>query len=221
MGKTKVIVGGFMSMDGKTAPANRVGRIFTEFMHPRHQKMLHRIRSQVDAVIVGVDTVIADNPSLTVREIEGRNPIRVVLDSNARIPLDSKILNTDEAPTIIAITKNAPEDRVESLKSKNVEVYVSTGTESIDVKELLHELESRGLDRILVEGGGEVRWSFFKEKLVDEIFLWIMPYVWGGRNAPTMVDGEGFIKKENAVPLKLKSMKTVDKILMLSYSVKR
>jgi len=210
-----------MSIDGKTAPANRVGRIFTKFMTSRHQRMLHRIRSQVDAIIVGVDTVIADNPSLTVREIKGRNPIRVVLDSNARIPLDSRILNIDEAPTIIAITKNAPKERVESLKSKNVGVYVSTGTERVDIKDLLHELESRGVDTVLVEGGGEIRWSFFKEKLVDEFFLWIMPYIWGGRDAPTIVDGEGFIKEENAVPLKLKNIKTVDKILMLSFSVKR
>lgn len=221
MGKIKVIVGGFMSIDGKTAPANRVGKIFTKFMTPRHQRMLHRIRSRVDAVIVGVDTVIADNPSLTVREIKGRNPIRVVLDSNARIPLDSRILNSDEAPTIIAVTKNAPKERVESLRSKSVDVYVSTGTERVDVKDLLHELESRGVGTVLIEGGGEVRWSFFKEKLVDEFFLWVMPYVWGGRDAPTIVDGEGFIKEEDAAPLKLKNIRTVDKILMLSFSAKK
>jgi 2,5-diamino-6-(ribosylamino)-4(3H)-pyrimidinone 5'-phosphate reductase len=220
LSKIKVIMGGFMSIDGKTAPTNRVGRIFTKFMTPRHQKMLHKIRSQVDAVIVGVDTVIADNPSLTVREIKGKNPIRVVLDSNARTPLDSRILNS-AALTIIATAKNAPKERVESLRSKNVDVYVSTGTQRVDVNELLHELESRGVGKVLVEGGGEIRWSFFKEKLVDEFFVWIMPYVWGGRDAPTMVDGEGFIREEDAVPLKLKTIKTVDKILILSFSVKK
>ena len=78
-----VIVGGFMSVDGKIAPSNRVGRTFSKFMTKRHQKMLHRMRSRVDAIVVGVDTVVADNPSLTVRAVKGRNPIRVVLDSNA------------------------------------------------------------------------------------------------------------------------------------------
>ena len=217
----RVIVGGFMSVDGKIAPVNRVGRVFAKFMTPRHRRMLHRIRSQVDAIIVGVDTVIADNPSLTVREVKGRNPIRVVLDSSGRIPLKSKILETKEAPTIIAVTKNISRKMVKSLRRKNVEVLVSGKSKRVDVKELMNELGDRGVKTVLVEGGGETRWSFFKENLVDEFFLWVMPYVWGGRDAPTMVDGEGFLKEEDAVPLKLESMKVVDKILILSFIVKR
>jgi len=216
----KVIVGGFMSADGKIAPANRVGRVFAEFMTPRHQRMLHRIRSQVDAIIIGVDTVITDNPSLTVRTVKGKNPIRVVLDSSGRIPLDSKILETKEAPTIIAVAKNVSRKSMESLRRRNVEVLVSTRGRRVGIKKLMNELGDRGVRTVLVEGGGETRWSFFKENLVDEFFLWVMPYVWGGRDAPTMVDGEGFLKKEEAVPLKLKSVKIVDKILILWFSVK-
>jgi len=219
--RMKVIVGGFMSVDGKIAPSNRVGKTFSRFMTSRHQKMLHRIRSQVDAIIVGVDTVIADNPSLTVREVKGRNPIRVVLDSHARIPLNSKLLDTREARTMIAVTKNVPRDRVESLEGKSVEVFVSTRSDRVDIEELLRELRNRGLATVLVEGGGETRWSFFKESLVDEFFVWIMPRIWGGKDAPTMVDGEGFTKAEEAVSLKLKSMRIVDKILILWFSVKK
>jgi len=217
----KVIVGGYMSADGKIAPANRVGRAFFKFMTPRHRRMLHKIRSRVDAIIVGVDTVIADNPSLTVREVKGRNPIRVVLDSSGRIPLDSKILETEDAPTIIAVAKNVLRKRVESLRRRDVEVFVSTRGKRVDVKELMNELRDRGVRTVLVEGGGETRWSFFKENLVDEFFLWMMPYIWGGRDAPTMVDGEGFLKEEDAVRLKLKSMKIVGKVLILWFSVKR
>jgi 2,5-diamino-6-(ribosylamino)-4(3H)-pyrimidinone 5'-phosphate reductase len=217
----KVIIGGFMSIDGKTAPANRIGRIFTKFMTPQHQKILHRLRASVDAIIIGVDTVLADDPSLTVREVKGKNPIRVVLDSSARTPLTSRILNTEEASTIIVATQKASKEKIEALKSKKVEVIVSSSPERVDLKELTEELKNREIKKVLVEGGGEVRWSFFKENLVDEFFVWIMPYVWGGRNAPTLVDGEGFLKAEDAVPLKLKSMKVVKDILILWFSVKR
>lgn len=213
----KVTVGGFMSVDGKIAPADRVGRKFSKFMTPRHQRMLHRIRSKVDGLIVGVNTVIADNPSLTVRAVKGRNPLRVVLDSNARTPLDSKILDR-ESPTIIAVTKNAPKSRIELLRRKT-EVLVLTGSGRVDLKELLGELKNRGVHTVLVEGGGETRWSFFKERLVDDLFVWMMPYVWGGRDAPTLVDGAGFLHEVDAIPLELKSTRVVDSILILSFHV--
>lgn len=209
-----------MSIDGKIAPANRIGREFTKFMTPQHQKILHRIRARVDAIIVGVDTVIADDPSLTVRNVKGKNPIRVVLDSSARTPLTSRILNT-EAPTIIAVTQKAPKERIESLRNKKAEVILSSSAGRVDLRELIGELRNRGVNEVLVEGGGEVRWSFFKENLVDELFVWIMPYVWGGRDAPTLVDGEGFLKAEDAVSLKLKDMKLVNNILILWFSVRR
>lgn len=217
MNGIRVTVGGLMSVDGKTAPADRVGRKFSRFMTRRHQRMLHTIRSKVDAIVVGVDTVIADNPSLTVREVKGKNPLRVVLDSNARTPLESKILGR-EASTVIAVTKHAPESRVELLRRK-VEVLVSGGRQRVDLRELLGELKKRGIHSVLVEGGGEARWGFFKEGLVDELFVWIVPYIWGGRDAPTLVDGEGFLQEGDAIPLKLKSTKVVDKTLILSFHV--
>jgi 2,5-diamino-6-(ribosylamino)-4(3H)-pyrimidinone 5'-phosphate reductase len=216
----KVTVGGFMSIDGKIAPANRIGREFTKFMTPQHQKILHRIRARVDAIIVGVDTIITDDPLLTVRNVKGKNPIRVVLDSSARTPLTSRIFNT-EALTIIAVTQKAPKERIESLRNKKAEVILSSSTGRVDLRELIVELRNRGVNKVLIEGGGEVRWSFFKENLVDELFVWMMPYVWGGRDAPTLVDGEGFLKVEDAVSLKLKDMKLVNNIIILWFSVRR
>jgi 2,5-diamino-6-(ribosylamino)-4(3H)-pyrimidinone 5'-phosphate reductase len=216
----KVTVGGFMSVDGKIAPANRIGREFTKFMTPQHQKILHRIRARVDAIIVGVDTIIADDPSLTVRAVKGKNPIRVVLDSSARTPLTSRILNT-EAKTIIVVTQKAQKERIESLRNKKAEVILSNSARRVDLRELIGELRNRGVNKVLIEGGGEVRWSFFKENLVDELFVWIMPYVWGGRDAPTLVDGEGFLKAEDAMSLKLEDMKFVNNIIILWFSVRR
>ena len=206
-----------MSVDGKIAPADRQGRKFFKFMTPRHRKMLHRIRSGVDAIVVGVDTVIADNPSLTVRDVAGRNPIRVVLDSNARTPLDSKILN-GEASTIVAVTRNATRRRIMMLRTK-AKVLVQNRSGRVDPTELLRELKTMGVRKVLVEGGGEIRWSFFRANLVDDFFVWITPHVWGGRNAPTLVDGTGFYRE--AVPLQLIRSHLVDKLLILSFRVRR
>ena len=128
-------------------------------------------------------------------------------------------MDTREAQTIIAVSRAAPKNRIESLEGKNVEVFVSTRSDKVDVKELLGELGNHGVTKVLVEGGGETRWSFLKEGLVDEFFVWIMPRIWGGRDAPTMVDGEGFTEASEAVALKLKRMRIVDKILILWFSV--
>ncbi len=215
----EVIVGGFMSVDGKIAPANRNGKEFTQFMTPQHTKKLHKIRAEVDAVIVGVDTVLADNPSLTVREASGKNPLRVVLDSKARTPTDAKILDT-QAPTLVAVSKNASKEKIAALKGKNVEVFISSSERSVNLQELMKALKDHGIKRVLVEGGGEVRWSFFEQKLVDELFVWIMPTIWGGKDAPTLVEGEGFLKADQAVHLKLKSTENVGDILVLWFTVR-
>ena len=213
----KVTVGGFMSIDGKIAPADRVGRRFFKFMTPRHQRMLHKIRSRVDAIIVGVDTVIADNPSLTVRNVRGKSPLRIVLDSTARTPLNSKVTD-GTAKTIIAVTKKASKRRIDSLRKKT-EVLVLSRSGRVDLRSLIRELGRRGIRTVLVEGGGETRWSFFKSGLVDEFFVWITPHIWGGRDAPTLVDGVGFLHEDDAIPLKLKTRRVVDDLLILSFSV--
>ena len=212
-----------MSIDGKIAPANRNGREFSQYMQPSHERVLHSIRASVDAIIVGVNTVIADDPSLTVRSVKGKNPLRVIIDSQARTPLGSKILNTynDEVSTLIAVTKNAPKSKIDLLKNKNVDIMYSSSTEKIDLNELLTELSTRyGVKRVLVEGGGETRWSFFEQRLVDELFVWIMPTVWGGRDAPTLVEGSGFLKAPDAVHLEFKNLTPIEDILILWFSVK-
>lgn len=214
-----VIVGGFMSTDGKIAPANHKGREFSQYMKPQHEQILHEIRASVDAIIIGVNTVIADNPLLTVRKATGKNPIRVVLDSQAQIPIDSKILNTQETPTLLVVTKDAPKNKIDLLKNKNVDIMHTSAKKRVALIELLAELAKRGVKRILVEGGGEVRWSFFEQNLVDELFVWIIPAIWGGRNAPTLVDGSGFLKVKDAVNLKFKSINQVEDILILWFNV--
>ena len=205
-----------MSVDGKTAPANRKGRLFVPFMGEELSRRLHRLRSEVDAVLVGVGTTIEDNPRLTVRFVKGKNPIRVVLDSKARVPMDAAVHNVKEAPTIVVISEAAAANRVEALRRRGVEVK-RCGSLQVDVRRLLEELYERGVRRILVEGGGEVRWSLFKERLVDELFVWVMPAVWGGRDAPTLVDGLGFTSAGEAVGLKLSVVEKVGDVVVLKY----
>jgi 2,5-diamino-6-(ribosylamino)-4(3H)-pyrimidinone 5'-phosphate reductase len=211
-----------MSIDGKIAPANRRGREFSQYLKPTHEQILHEIRANVDAVIVGVNTVIADDPTLTVRTVKGKNPLRVILDSYARTPVDSKILDTKNASTLIAVAKGAPQSKIDLLKNKNKDIdVVCFSKQKVDLHELLAELSKRGVKRVLVEGGGEVRWSFFEQNLVDELFVWIMPTVWGGQTAPTLVEGQGFLNAKHAINLKLDNINQVEDILILWFSVKK
>jgi 5-amino-6-(5-phosphoribosylamino)uracil reductase len=215
----EVIVGGFMSVDGKIAPANRNGQEFMQFMTPLHKKMLHSIRASVDAVVVGVETVLADDPTLTVRDVEGKNPLRVVLDSRAQTPLTAKITDTHQASTLIATTRQASKEKTQALKNKNIDVLISKSEKTVNLQELIEALKNRGVRRVLVEGGAEVRWSFFEANLVDELFVWIMPYIWGGKEAPTLVGGQGFLEAQEAKKLKLKSIEQVEGLTVLWFSV--
>jgi 2,5-diamino-6-(ribosylamino)-4(3H)-pyrimidinone 5'-phosphate reductase len=214
-----VILGGFMSVDGKTAPANRKGRTFTPLLDEKLLIRLHRIRADVDAVLVGAETVIRDNPKLTVRAVQGNNPLRVVLDSLLRTSLESHIYKTKDAQTILAVCQNAPKDKISQLKKKGVEILNFECDRRIPLKDLLGILHHKGVKRLLVEGGSEVRWSFIQEKFVDEIFVWITPSVWGGRYAPTMVDGDGYVIREHSIKLKLKNSEIIDDTVILEYYV--
>ncbi|MGQ9543162.1 MAG: dihydrofolate reductase family protein [Candidatus Bathyarchaeia archaeon] len=217
MGRPHVIVGGFMTVDGKTAPSSRKGRLFIPMMGERLVRRLHMLRASVDAILVGVGTVLEDNPKLTVRAVQGRSPTRIILDSEANTPLESDILNVEEAPTIIAVCDSVGMDKVGRLIGRGVEVLRCRCNDHIDLKFLLEELHRRGVRRLLVEGGSEVRWSFIKERLVDELFVWIAPYIWGGRGAPTMVGGDGFPDAGCAFGLQLKNIEVVDGTVILEY----
>ncbi|MEM3736896.1 MAG: 2,5-diamino-6-(ribosylamino)-4(3H)-pyrimidinone 5'-phosphate reductase [Candidatus Bathyarchaeia archaeon] len=220
LGRPYVVVGGFMSVDGKTAPKNLQGRVFMPLMGRRLQERLHRLRSEVDCILVGVKTVLTDNPRLTVRLVDGKSPLRVVLDSKARTPLNSAVLNVKEAPTLIAVSRSAPPCAVEGLRGAGAEV-VECGDTKVDIRNLLEKLYERGVRRLLVEGGSEVRWSFLSEGVVDELFVWVMPMIWGGKDAPTIVDGEGFTSPREAIMLELKQLEVVENIITMNFLVKK
>ncbi len=220
MRRPYVIIGGNMSVDGKTATATGDGSILARSMGAELVRRLHLLRSSVDAVIVGIETIIKNDPQLTVRAVEGRNPTRIVLDSMARTPLGAHVTNVGEAGTVIFVSRRAPRERISALEAKGVRV-VECGSDRVDLSMALGIISEMGLKKVLVEGGGRVRWSFFKEGLVDELFLYVTPLIIGGSTAPTFVDGEGFRDPREVVRLRLASFEVVDGTLVLRYLVER
>ena len=153
--------------------------------------------------MVGIGTVLADNPSLTTRleNVQGKNPVRIVVDSFARTPLNSKLLLDGQAENIIVVTKNAPPEKVQRLKDLGAEI-IFAGEDKVDLKFLLERLAEREITSVLVEGGGTLHFSLLEKNLVDKIFAFIAPKILGGKNSLTAVEGAGFAELKNAAKLK-------------------
>lgn len=207
------IVNCAMSIDGKIAlPSRKQTRISSEEDIAR----VHQLRNECDAILVGVGTILSDDPKLTVKEKyveEGRNPLRVVLDSGGRTPTNSQVLSGD-APTLIVTTEGCTTtfDRADSTRC---------GEEKIDLHSLMRFLYERDVRKLLVEGGETVIWSFLEEDLVDEVKVFIGSMVIGGMGSPTMAGGKGAASLEDTIPLVLKSSTQLGDGLLLEYEVKR
>lgn len=204
-----------MTLDGKIA--TRTGS--SEISGPEDLKRVHQIRKENDAIMVGINTVLVDDPRLTVHKISSTkedNPIRVVVDSQARTPLDARVMNED-ALTIIAVSKKAPTWKVKNLKEK-VEVIVC-GEDKVDLADLMEKLKIQGVNSLMLEGGAALNFSMLKNGLVDEVRVCIAPMIAGGSEAKTLVDGEGFDYMKDAVKLELKKSYSLDKDFILEYFV--
>jgi len=148
----------------------------------KFRRLAHKLRATNDAIMVGIDTVLADDPQLTVRLVKGRNPTRIVLDTRLRIPLDAKVVRSQEAaPTIIATTSRADEKKLSYLREKGIEVLVTQEDEEgeIDLRHLLGILGQRGISSILVEGGAGVITSLLRRNLVDNMVIAVAPKIMG------------------------------------------
>jgi len=198
-----VIVFSTMTVDGKIASKTR----FSQLSCPHDLKRLHELRAQCDAVMVGANTVIVDDPSLRVKYVSSRNPIRVVVDGLLRTPLTARVYTLKTAPTIVLTTEAAPREKIDALEKMGVEVVVFPGKPPIDMKKAVEALASRGINKLLVEGGGELLWHLFSARVVDELRVTIAPYIFGGKEAVSIVMGEGFATTEDAVRLKLITVK--------------
>ena len=210
------------SVDGKISNERRVQlRISSK----EDMERVDRLRAESDAIMVGIGTVLADNPRLTVkreelrkkRVLEGKpeNPLRVVVDSRARIPEDALILN-DEAETLLAVSKKAELDRLKKLQEKAM-IFVS-GEDRVNLRELMEFLYHIGVRRLMVEGGGELIASLFKEGLVDEIYVYYGNMIIAGKNSPTIADGESL---DEPAELELLEVKKLGSGILTRWRVKR
>lgn len=158
-----------------------------------------KLRSSCDAVMVGIGTVLSDNPELTIKDEALRlmrlskglspNPVRVVVDSRCRIPLNARILN-ENAKTIVAVAEVADSERIKEVEKK-AEVIVSGGNR-VELKNLAEELYKRGIRRLMVEGGGTLNSGLLREGIVDEILIYYGDVIIGGKESPTVVNGGSF-----------------------------
>ncbi|MDD5131924.1 MAG: bifunctional diaminohydroxyphosphoribosylaminopyrimidine deaminase/5-amino-6-(5-phosphoribosylamino)uracil reductase RibD [bacterium] len=189
-----VIIKWAMSLDGKIA--TRIGDS-KWISNEQARKYAHALRASVGAIIIGINTVLKDDPNLTVRGIPGaKNPVRIILDHHLRIPLESKILDR-RAKTIVVCGKHGSLFRARQLMKKGVEV-LKVG----QLKDLLRILANRGIARILVEGGGAVHASFIEQGLADQAIAVIAPVIIGGKQAAIPVSGSGIAKVKDALHLK-------------------
>lgn len=174
------------SLDGRIALANGDSKWITG---PEARTLVHRWRDELDAILVGVGTVRADDPTLDCRRARGRDPIRVVMDSRLRTPHTARLLRVGRAPVWIASARAAPESRARRLSAAGAEILPVTAREGrVSPKALLRTLGRRGLTSVLVEGGGSVAASFLRAGMVDEICLFQAPLLIGGDGIP-MIQG--------------------------------
>lgn len=208
-----VILSAAISIDGKIATKTGDSKLSSSQDIVR----LHKLRSQVDAILVGKNTVIEDNPILNVRFVKGKNPARIILDSMGTIPKNSKILQTSKKiPTIIAVSQKISQFNLNKLRKFPVEIVI-VGTNSINIKLLLKKLSAKKLNTLLVEGGGTIHWEFIKQNLFDELAITLSPFLVGGIDAISFIQGSGFKKISNSPNFCLKSIQRLENHLFLRY----
>ncbi len=210
----KIILSAAISIDGKIATFSGDSKLSSK----KDLIRLHKLRSQVDAILVGKNTINKDNPLLTVRYSKGRNPVRIILDSCGTISDKSKILQTcNKVKTIIVVSKKITKKNLQKLKKFPLEI-IMIGDNQVNIKLLMKNLGKRKIKTILLEGGGTINWEFIKNNLVDEFYITVTPYILGGKDAITLVQGDGFDKITKSPKLKLDRIKRLENDLVLHYS---
>jgi 2,5-diamino-6-(ribosylamino)-4(3H)-pyrimidinone 5'-phosphate reductase len=211
--KPYVILSAAISIDGKIA--TRTGN--SKLSSTEDFVRLHKLRTKVDGILIGKNTVMKDNPLLTVRHAKGKNPVRIILDSKGEISVKSKILQTsNKVPTIIVVSKQITKSNLQKLNNFPIEIIIA-GEKSVNIKLLLKKLSEKKITTILVEGGGTVNWEFIKQNLFDELIITLSPFLIGGNDAISLVQGKGFDKVSKSPKLQLKSIKRLKNHLVLNY----
>ncbi|MEH7348216.1 bifunctional diaminohydroxyphosphoribosylaminopyrimidine deaminase/5-amino-6-(5-phosphoribosylamino)uracil reductase RibD [Gottfriedia acidiceleris] len=193
-----VVMKSASTLDGKIATHSSDSKWITS---AEARNDVHQLRNEIGAILVGVNTVIKDNPELTTRIPNGRNPVRVILDSTLKIPLESKVVTDQQADTWIFTSQKHSEQKRSELENLGVKVFVTSDPSRVDLNEMLKILGEHSISSLLVEGGGEVNASFMNQNLVDKVIVYLAPKLIGGKNAPTFLEGTGLDKMGQAIEL--------------------
>lgn len=199
--KPFVVLKTAMTLDGKIATATGQSKWIT---NETSRAYGYKLRDIYDGIMVGINTVIEDNPMLTARVDGGKNPIRIVVDSSLRIDINANVVQDKSAKTIIATTDKADKDKILKLQAQDVDVIVVDKDENdkVDIEKLLDILGQQNICSILVEGGATLSGSFVAKKLVDKVYFFIAPKIIGGKEAKTPVAGTGILNLQEALALK-------------------
>lgn len=197
-----VVLKSAMTLDGKIATPTGDSKWVTS---EESRKKVHELRADLDGIMVGINTVIKDDPSLNVRLIEGDDPVRIVVDSKLRIPKEAKILHLEStAKTIIATTEGHDLEKYDYLsKLENVEIIITKSKDGrVDLLDLLQKLYEKDISSILLEGGGTLNYEMLSHNLVSKVMFFIAPKIIGGKNALTPVEGQGIQIMGHAIDIK-------------------
>ena len=221
-----------MTCDGKIATKTGQSQWIS---NEQSRQDVHFLRHRCMAILVGINTVLTDNPSLTSRcqinqdiesdfikkeeyQVKPLHPLRIVLDTHLRIPLDCQLVQTaKKMKTIVACGEESNEDKAKMLEEKGVEVlHLKTDNGHLSLKQLINILGKRGIDSLLIEGGGTINESAIREEIVDEVQLYLAPKIFGG-NGMTPVRGEGVSEVNEAKEFKLYSFERIGEDLKICY----
>lgn len=189
-----------MTLDGKIATVSGDSKWITGV---KARTYAHRLRSRYDAILVGRETVAQDDPSLTVRLVEGKNPLRIILDSKASLPLERKVFTDGAADTLLVVTPQALQEKVRAFADlPGVSVLTAAERDGhVDLSDLLQQLAKKDVTSVLVEGGSDIHGAFFDAGLVERVYAFIAPSLIGGNKSRPAIGGQGASTMEQKVTL--------------------
>ncbi|WP_143315876.1 bifunctional diaminohydroxyphosphoribosylaminopyrimidine deaminase/5-amino-6-(5-phosphoribosylamino)uracil reductase RibD [Clostridium sp. HBUAS56017] len=209
-----------MSLDGKISTYTGESRWISG---EESRKQVHRLRGKYSAIMVGVNTVIQDDPELTCRIEGGKNPIRIILDSNLKIPVNSKVVQSaKDVKTIVVATKKARIQDGIILEKKGINILLTNEVNGrVDLRELVKKLGEQNIDSILLEGGATLNFSALQEGIVDKVQIYVAPMLLGGEMSKSIVGGKGVEHLKDAFRLKNLTSKSIGKDILIEGYVKK
>ena len=220
-----IFINSAMSADGKLSTFERKQ---VKISGKTDFDRVDELRADTDAIMVGIGTMLADDPSLTVKSEQRRakriaagkeeNPVRVIVDSNARTPTGADIFKKGAGRKIIVVSESAPKDKVTALSKTPDTEIMAAGLNRVNLEEMASKLKKEGINRLMVEGGATLNYGLISAGLADELKIFVGNLIIGGKTAPTFADGDGFSEKD-LKKLKLESAEPIEDGILLTWKI--